>query len=159
MRLFLGLLFILAIGGCAQPDDPGDQTLPPAFSGFFHHDAVDAVNLRISDDGTFQWTIYGCDFGATVDGVWTRSGETIVLRSADAAPLDWSHGGSFRFQVDHVEVVAIDGRLDAVGKTATHGVAFEQSWAAGGVCAVCGGPLGPTGQCACADPFTAGVCP
>jgi len=157
MRLCSGVIIALAFIGCAQ--EPEDQTLPVAYSGVFHHDAVDAVNLRINDDGTFKWTIYGCDFGASVEGVWTRSGDRIVLRSADGAQLDWSNAGSFRFPVDYVEVVAVDGQLDVTGKTNLGGVAFEQTWPSGGVCVACGGQLGPTGQCACADPFTAGTCP
>jgi hypothetical protein len=35
------------------------------------------------------------------------------------------------------------------------GKSFSQRWDAGGVCAICGGPEGPTGQRACSDPLPA----
>ena len=154
MRSLL-VLFVAAFVGCGG----GDETLPAALSGVFHTDAVDAVNLRIDDDGTFQWKIYGCDFGAVVDGVWTRDGDRVVLRSNNGAPLQWLNGGSFQYQIDHVEVSSVDGELQAVGKSATDDTLFTQTWPTGGVCVACGGPLGPTGQCACGDPFGNPSCP
>src|SRR4026209_2068798 len=79
MRSLL-VLFVAAFVGCGG----GDETLPAALSGVFHTDAVDAVNLRIDDDGTFQWKIYGCGFGS--GRRWRRAPRTAARASVRSPP-------------------------------------------------------------------------
>lgn len=163
---------LLAVAGCggdddateAEPDagdgvevDAAVEGLPAAFEGYFHYEQIDATNLRLEEDGTFRWTISGCDFGGGDEGRWTVDGDKVLLRSATAAPLTWSHDGSFAFRVDEVELSAGSGTLTAIGRNGGAD-AFEQTWLAGGACAICGGDLGPTGQCGCADPFVTAEC-
>ncbi len=120
---------------------------------YFVPDKVDATNLVLEADGTFRWTIDGCDFGGGDCGVWKRSQpHTIVLLpSPGKTKFNWN-GGVGVSAVTEMNVVG-DPSGDLVMQISSPGEKpLAQRWKQGRVCAVCGGGLGPTGQKQCTEP-------
>lgn len=114
---------------------------------------VDAVNLVVVPDGSFFWTINGCDFFGGDCAIWTKQGVDIELRPIDARLLfRWVQGGSFATEVVRVTLrPAGPDQVTADGVT-TGGTAFKQRWSLGQICPSCGG-LGPTALYPCSDPL------
>jgi hypothetical protein len=117
----------------------------------YHLDQVDATNLELRPDGSFQWTIEGCDFGGGQCGGWAKQDDKLVL-SGGPPGLEWSYGGSFKQRVTALVATKKGDDLVVSGLTAS-GESFTQLWKQGRSCALCGGQLGPTGQSACSDPL------
>ena len=72
----------------------------------------------------------------------------MLLPAAGAPSLNWPNTSGMRSLVARAEgsAVVIEGND-------TLGTAVRQRWEPGGVCAICGGSEGPTGQRACSDPL------
>jgi hypothetical protein len=142
------------------PDGGGRAVLPDDLKGFFHLPGVDATNLRLDEDRTFRWTIAGCDFGGGDSGRWLADhGGIVLLGEGDDESFTWVHQGTFAFPVGDVTLIATEEGLIA-RLSGRDGSLPEQLWERGGACPECGGSLGPTGQCACDDPWGDGPgCP
>lgn len=142
------LILLVTLAGCASPVEPVEL-------GVYHLDGVDATNLELASDGTFRWGIFGCDFAGAGAGLWRVDGDALVLHPVEGEQsFTWVHDGSFaarmtRLEVRHgdtPEVLEVRGMDD-----------LEQTWAAGGTCAICGDDWpGPTGTEACDDPYLGG---
>lgn len=121
---------------------------------YYLPDQADASNLVLDADGTFHWTIEGCDFGGGDCGTWKRSQpHTIVLQPSPGKPtFQWASGGGVG-QVASVNVASNAGSTDLVIDVPQKGEKPTVArWKQGRVCAVCGGGTGPTGQKQCTDP-------
>lgn len=116
---------------------------------------VDAVNLALEPDGTFHWTIDGCDFFGGDCGDWTAEGSGAILRPRTGTGFfTWVHDGSFA-----AKAVLVKLRPGPAGDQVTaSGVQlddqpFKQTWTLGRICPACGG-LGPTALYPCNDPLS-----
>lgn len=119
---------------------------------YFVPDKVDATNLVLEADGTFRWTIDGCDFSGGDCGIWKRSQpHTIVLLpSPGKAQFAWD-GREGAGAVTQMNVVG-DANGDLVMPISVPGAKpLAQRWKQGRVCVVCGGGTGPTGQKQCTE--------
>jgi hypothetical protein len=137
--------------GVAPSPAPSSASPDTTLLNVYHLDQVDATNLELRPDGSFQWTIEGCDFGGGQCGGWTKKNDAFVL-SGGPSGLEWSYGSSFKERVTALEASRAGDDLVVSGVTAS-GEAFTQTWKKGRSCALCGGTLGPTGQAACRDPL------
>lgn len=145
-------------GSSAAPAEDGgvletapDESVTSTF-GIWHRAQVDATNLEIKADGTFRWTIEGCDFGGGDCGVWKAHPEGgIVLRpAAGDTSFEWM-GSGFRDAASALRVTRVGDTVVIRGTVG--GEVRDQKWELGRVCAQCGGTLGPTGQNACDVPL------
>jgi len=172
MRALPPLLALLLFVGCGGSTEPAPTSSsspsaspsgtpatndPAAFEGVFHHEQVDATNLRIDSDGHFHWTIEGCDFSGGDEGRWKAHPEGgILLEPANGYDyFEWSSGG-FRDRAVALRLT-LEGDVLTVKGTMDNGEPISQTWKAGCVCPVCGGNLGPTGQNNCPSP-TPDIC-
>lgn len=161
------LVLVTALAACTGGATPiGDEPTSPAASaptestptapdpvvGVYHLSQVDATNLQLDADGTFRWTIEGCDFGGGQCGTWTKNASGEIMLSAGDAELEWSWDGSFRQGMRWLRVSKTADGVHVEGET-TSSEHVTQEWEAGRSCAVCGGNLGPTGQNECTDPL------
>ena len=131
-----------------------DGSEPPAATIYHLEGLVDAVNLAVSPDGTFFWTIDGCDFFGGDCALWARQGSGMQLEPVPGKPsFRWVHNGSFGTEVTRITLRPGPGadQATADGVTLT-GVAFQQLWIAGRICPRCGG-LGPISLYLCPDPL------
>lgn len=135
-------------GSTPTPSSPNGS----AVVGIYHLDQVDATNLEIRSDGSYQWSIEGCDFGGGQCGTWKSNAEGVLALESGSAPVEWSYGGSFRAELTRLAVKKDGDDVLVLGET-KDGKSFEQSWKKGRSCALCGGQLGPTGQEACSTPL------
>ena len=158
--LILSVVALLGCSGRTVAADDGAVAPPAAERGasdttIYHLDGmVDAVNLALLADGTFHWTIDGCDFFGGDCGVWVPEGSGAILTpNAGVAAFNWVNGGTFAARAVRVtlrpgpagdQVTASGLQLD--------GQPFKQTWNEGRICAMCGG-LGPTGLQPCSDPL------
>lgn len=114
--------------------------------GLYHREgAIDAENLDLDvAAGTFRWGIDGCDFGGAATGTVREEAGTWVL-TGDVGVWP-GHTVRVRPTPSGFELVRdIGGEPDV------------QRWAPGGVCAVCGGSLGPSaGPIPCDAPSVGG---
>jgi hypothetical protein len=132
---------------------PSSPVAPDSLVGTYHLTQVDATNLQIRADGTYTWTIEGCDFGGGQCGTWRSGlGGTVILE-ADKDEMEWTHDGSFKQRVQTLRVEKDGTKGVTVQGITSDGQAFRQSWSAGRACAICGGNLGPTGQETCDAPL------
>lgn len=138
----------------APASAPGDATpaAPDPVVGVYHLSQVDATNLQLDADGTFRWTIEGCDYGGGQCGRWTKDAAGEIMLSAGDAELEWSWDGSFKQGMRWLRVSKTSDGVHVEGET-TSSEHVRQEWKAGRACAVCGGNLGPTGQSECNDPL------
>ncbi|MBX3191064.1 MAG: hypothetical protein KF819_28970 [Labilithrix sp.] len=169
LALPFSLLFVLgACGGttsegASAPSESisGSAQAAPSESvsttfGIWHREQVDATNLEIKPDGTFLWSIEGCDFGGGGCGRWQADAEGIVLQPLEGnVSFEWSHQG-FKDRVRFIRIKR-EGETVAIRGMIVDGESFTQTWKSGRSCAICGGSLGPTGQEACSTPLPA-VC-
>jgi hypothetical protein len=160
----------LRCSGQETPLYPAECTIPACaclpgttprddWAGTYHvAGAADAVNLVLEADGTFRWTLDGCDFGDGDCGVWKKSQpHTIVLLSSAAtanATFAWNMG------VGVSETTRLDVSTDASGDLIVSlpqegAKPTAQRWVKGRVCAICEGGDGPSGQQACTEPVAA----
>ena len=139
-------------GSSGSSGTSGGAPTGSALVGTFHLDQVDATNLDVRADGTYQWSIEGCDFGGGQCGTWKVSDENTVVLESGSADVEWSYAGSFRQVVQTLKVKKNGDDVTVLGVT-KDGESFEQSWKKGRSCALCGGSLGPTGQEACTAPL------
>ncbi len=152
------LLLLVACGGSTDATPTGSSgssggtATGAALVGTYHLSEVDATNLDVRSDGTYQWSIEGCDFGGGQCGTWTTKDEGTIVLESGGADIEWSYGGSFRQVVKTLTVKKNGEDVTVVGVTSA-GESFEQPWTKGRSCAVCGGSLGPTGQEACGTPL------
>jgi hypothetical protein len=124
---------------------------------YYLPDQADASNLVLEPDGTFHWTIEGCDFGGGDCGTWKRSQpHTIVLQpSPGKTTFQWGSGGGVSATTS-VNIASNAGSTDLVVDVPQQGAKpLAARWKLGRICAVCGGGTGPTGQKACTDPVPA----
>ena len=152
--------FLLAAWGlmsCAGDDDGTGAQLASAnvTSGLYHlPDRVDAVSLELKDDHTFRWAVQGCDYGGADQGRWSIvNGEVRLSPREGKSTFQW-FGELSVHDVSTLTLRDAPGaepelRVTLVEQDTSH----EQSWLPGGVCAVCGGTLGPTSQRDCDAPF------
>jgi hypothetical protein len=156
--VLLPTLVLAACGGAAATPDSSSAPAPSSSPapGIYHLDQVDATNLEIYPDGTYAWSIEGCDFGGGQCGAWKPNQVGNLVLSAGSADLEWSYGGSFRQKLASAMVVKKGDDLEVVGET-DDGERFTQTWRRGRSCAVCGdtasGSLGPVGQQECDEPL------
>jgi hypothetical protein len=133
----------LCCGACGESHGADDG----AVSGELFHvpGSIDAVNLEINRSSrTFRWSIYGCDFSGGGSGRVEVDGAVLLLRpSAGAGDFGWPGG-----RTDGVRLSPgpEPGQL-------TEAATPEVIWEPGGICAICGGLLGPTGVEPCEEPF------
>jgi len=154
----LALMLAACSGRSLSPTDGAppvvdDGAGPTGLTIYHLEGAVDAVNLVVVPDGSFFWTINGCDFFGGDCAVWTKHGVDIELRPTDARLLfRWVQGGSFATEVVRVTLrPAGPDQVTADGVT-TGGTAFKQLWSLGQICPSCGG-MGPTALYPCSDPL------
>lgn len=154
-------LLLAACGGSTESTPTGSSgssgssgATPTAAElvGTYHLAQVDATNLDVRADGTYQWSIEGCDFGGGQCGTWKTNEEGALVLESGGADIEWSYGGSFRQVMQTLTVKKNGEDVTVFGVTKT-GKSFEQSWTKGRSCALCGGNLGPTGQEACLTPL------
>jgi hypothetical protein len=135
----------------AAPSAP--PSAPTDLVGIYHLTQVDATNLELRADGTYTWTIEGCDFGGGQCGTWKAGLGGAVVLEADKDEMEWMHDGSFKRRVKTLRVEKDGAKGVTVQGITDDGEAFKQSWSAGRACAICGGNLGPTGQEECDAPL------
>jgi len=127
----------------APPGSPLRAAAPLEVAlGTYHRTGVvDAINLHLRSDGSFELDLYGCDYSSRSGGRWARTAQGIqLLPSTGQVELDWDrHGFADSVAVvqlsmaSPVELVAsVDGR--------------REIWLAGRICAVCGPPGPPPSQ-------------
>ncbi len=107
--------------------------------GVYHEvSESDAENLEFRSDGTFVWTMNGCDTFGFQCGEWKQSLDgTITITPTGAVPRPFHWG-------EHVDVVAVGDGLVVRSVNASHKTITEK-WKRGRVCAACdvGTGLGP----------------
>lgn len=148
---------LAAVAGCGSNHDEPDKPVADVLDQPFHREGmVDATNLIIRGDGTLTWRIFGCDFDSWEEAPWTSDGCAVVVNPDDGAEFGWMGDWGLLRDIERVTLTPTDGgEALAVRITFSNGDPPEdQEWLRGGVCAQCGGPLGPTGQKPCDDPFT-----
>lgn len=144
-RARLKTLAALACVVSCHADPPRSSTSSTnTLLGTFHYEGIpDAANLVVREDGTFAWSLEGCDFGGNNCGRWRRDGDALLLEpSGDAKHLGWLED---RCNL-HVRITRGDDDsivVDSGGHVRT--------WKRGALCAVCG-PEGPTALQACSEP-------
>lgn len=155
LGVFLSLSLLVACGGnttssttTTNADAAAPATAATALVGVYHHAQVDATNLDLRDDGTFVWTIAGCDFAGGGCGTWTDDGRALTLRSSNGKPLTWSHDGSFVFRIDWAVVTKTDDGASVTARPSDGSPDFTDTWKAGRVCPICSGG-GPSGEREC----------
>lgn len=148
MRRSGWMLASVLLSACAtDPVTTGDAggALEAAPTGLFHLPmTVDATNLELLADNTFRWSISGCDFfGGDKGRVSVEADELVLLPAEGASTFLWNNG-ELSSRVSEVRLeVSEGGLIDSQS---------GQSWVAGGVCSICGGGLGPSGQEPCGEP-------
>src|SRR5260221_5075223 len=154
MRAFTLLtIFLVGCGNVSTTSSDNHADAAPASAasslvGVYHHAQVDATNLDLRDDGTFVWTIAGCDFGGGGCGTWTDDGRGLTLTSSGGKPLMWSHDGSFQFAIDWAVVTKTDTGVSVTARPADGSADFTDTWSTGRVCPICTSG-GPSGQKSC----------
>lgn len=154
MRLCaLAISWVTGLSCC--PDD-GGASLEPVLDEPFHREGmVDATNLILERDGVLRWRIFGCDFDSRGEEAWIREGKIAVVEPAPGEWLHWIGDYGALGEITRITLTPQGGGGELVVRLTFAGdePPVEQVWIRGGVCAVCGGSLGPTGQVACDDPF------
>jgi hypothetical protein len=123
---------------------PLSSPTEPLVGAYHEAGEGDALNLVIDADGTWRWTINGCDFKGSACGTWAKNGDRLELSAPDAGKNAWINDvglvdilGTLGATAQGDEMV-ITGRVDA-GEVR----GLEQRWQRGAVCPVCeegGGP-------------------
>lgn len=155
------LVTLLFACSCSTEAPPGPDLL-----GVYHLPSeegatvVDAVNLQLDEDGTFAWTVEGCDYCSGDRGVWKEAGQALVLSPRSGTSLRWFHGVTFKFAVKEVRVEAGEGpgAIRVTGISEEMQEAFVQDWPAGRMCPNCDSGLGPDGFALCDDPLPIATC-
>lgn len=115
--------------------------------GAFHANTGDATNLVIGEDGVFSSSINGCDFSYGAAGRWEADGDAIVLLPPEGSCSMSIAGLSSGGYADEVTCARVtqgaDGNLTLSARS--RGEPIEAVMLPGGVCATCGGGLGPSG--------------
>lgn len=170
---FLSVSGFAFVAGCSEggsgalPSSDSDPTNPSSrvpsdptgrnTVGTWHLQQVDATNLEIKSDGTFRWSIEGCDFGGGDCGTWTLDpdGLGIRLNGTREGGFTWSSDGSFKTPVTSLRVTRTNDASAVLVTDPNDASASKpsQRWESGRVCAICGGNLGPTGQQKCSEPL------
>ncbi|HEY8380092.1 MAG TPA: hypothetical protein VIK91_26560 [Nannocystis sp.] len=148
----LAISCVTGLGCCPG----GEGSLDAVLDEPFHREGmVDAANLMLQRDGVLRWRIFGCDFDSRGQAAWIREGERAVVEPAPGETLDWIGDFGGLSEVIRMTLTPLGtGEALAVHLTfAGDEPSVTQVWIRGGVCAVCGGGLGPTGQEPCDDPF------
>lgn len=151
------LLMSFVLTSCAGDEVDGSGQLADAnlSSGLYHLPMrADAVTLELSDDHTFRWLVQGCDYGDNDHGRWSIAKGAVRLEPPEErATFRW-FGELARLDVSTLMFSDAPGTEPGLRVTLVEqGVSRVQGWVPGGVCAVCEGALGPTGQQACDAPF------
>jgi hypothetical protein len=146
--IFFTAVGALWVGGCGESHGREDGAVdadPVTWELFHRLETVDAVNLEISrPPRAFQWSIFGCDVSGGGNGRVEVDGVDLLLRpSAGDDDFAWPGG---RTDLVRLSPGPEPGQL-------TDGGEPEIIWEPGGICAMCGGSLGPTGLEPCEDPF------
>jgi hypothetical protein len=138
----------------ALPQPAADSTGAPKTTFYHLEGKIDAVNLALEPDGTFHWTINGCDFFGGDCGVWVAEGSGAILTPHSSLPsFDWVNDGTFAAKVVRVTLrPGPAGDQVTASGVQTDGQPFKQTWKQGRVCPECGG-LGPTALYPCSDPL------
>lgn len=139
-------------GGTGKPASGATLSAAPLPLGTYHLDQVDATNLDLRADGTYQWSIEGCDFGGGQCGTWKQDDAGNLLLTGGSAEIVWTFEGSFKQPMRTLAVKKDGEDVTVVGET-KGGKQVSQKWKKGRRCAVCGGNVGPTGQEACDTPL------
>lgn len=105
--------------------------------GTYHRpDESNAVNLVLEGDGTFRWTIDGCDVTSGDCGQWRKSQpHTIVLLSSKPTFL-WSERGGTS-EVSKLDVVGEPNGDLVIMMPSPGAKPTAQRWKRGRVCAAC----------------------
>lgn len=121
---------------------------------YYLPDHVDAANLVIDADGSFHWTMDGCDYVGGDCGRWMKSQpQSIVLLPAGTDSFFWSSGSSVVKQQTQLDVVG-EPNGDLVVSIASPGFKAEaQRWKKGRLCVACTGDSITQRQCT--DPVEA----
>lgn len=143
----LWLLIALVTASCAASGgDAADLEAVTTSTGLYHlPNRVDAASLELREDQTFRWSFDGCDTFTSDRGLVRAEGERVILLLPAAGhetfawptALSVSKAASVRLERAGDDLVELESGL---------------RWVPGGVCAICGGPFGPTGQQACDRP-------
>lgn len=114
----------------------------------FHYGAGEALNLAIGADGTFVWTLDGCDVIGGDEGRWEKEsgGRLTLLPARGRDTFRWSDG-RFVGRVHELHLVRSAMGVEVEGRMET-GETLRQSWTRGCVCPVCA-TLGPERLEAC----------
>jgi|GEM_PF-4870356 len=138
------MIFAVLLSACAADVATTNDGASP--TGIYHRPmTADAFNLELRADNTFRWSVSGCDsFGGGEGRVSVESKDEIVLLPAEGKTTFLWNGPEVAGQVPELRLVVTPDRL-IESKT-------RRAWDPGGVCSICGGNLGPTGQEACDEP-------
>lgn len=148
-RLSLPALWLMcACAGDASSER--EQPLKAAALGLHHLPSrVDAINLEFLEDDAFRWSLSGCDTFGGGSGRVEHESPTIVALVPEAGRSTFSWPGSVAVSpTARVRLHVFDDHLSELKDNGEAG----PTWLPGGVCTVCGGSLGPTGQEDCDDP-------
>jgi hypothetical protein len=134
------LMLVLPQTGCRRPTSP--------FVGTYH--LVDehrggAHNLQIKANGTFLWSVEGCDSIGGDNGYWEPTGDGIALRPRGTGWLVRDPSPDFRWEgadgLPTHRVRQLVVRAGADGSVIVSGdleqAPIEERWIAGEVCAPC----------------------
>jgi len=103
---------------------------------------ADASTLTFEADGTWLWTLYGCDVFDCAGGNWIVQGDELLLTALAGRPLFWD-----REPAEEVHVRHRRGGGVSVGADSREA---DGLWAYGARCAdCCGGGPGPEDTYAC----------
>mgnify|MGYP003450011018 CR=1 FL=1 len=147
----LGFLALCLTCACAvDASSEREQPLKAPALGLHHlPNRVDATNLELREDDAFRWSLAGCDTFGGGSGRIEHEPQTIIALVPEPGRATFSWPGSIAVSLtNRVRLQVLEDHLTELRDNGEAG----QSWLPGGVCAVCGGKLGPSGQEACEDP-------
>ncbi len=152
VRNLFVFLSVFSLACSPKDTDPEAALERPDWALDFLHevDGIDSTNLWLNEDGSFVWTINGCDFSGGGLGRWSvvSDSEITLLPPEGEDAFLWLDDISFMNEVESVTLTPADTGFvaDASDNSTTR-------WATGASCADCGGDMGPTGQDECEQPF------
>jgi hypothetical protein len=103
---------------------------------------ADASTLTFEADGTWLWTLYGCDVVDCAGGNWIVEGDDLLLTALAGRRLFWDR--------EPAEAVHVRHRRDGDVSVRADSREADSGWAYGARCAdCCGGGPGPEDTYAC----------